>query len=160
MKRVKALWNSIPQEKKGTNIVGEWRPTGICEERRQIGSELTTWFSIWRSSLFKRRKKVIEPVLIFPHHFETVQRQCQDLRRKHTTWKKSFCYLPFSMNGVSWPDEPWRIHFDSILFGSFNMFKILLLALSTSVQDFAILLQSWWIFTGSLSPFVLNLKLC
>ena len=41
------------------------------------------------------------------------------------------------MNGVSWPDEPWRIHFDSILFGSFNMFKILLLALSTSVQDFA-----------------------
>ena len=29
-----------------------------------------------------------------------------------------------------------------ILFGSFNMFKILLLALSTSVQDFAILLQS------------------
>ena len=26
MKRVKALWNSIPQEKKGTNIVGEWRP--------------------------------------------------------------------------------------------------------------------------------------
>ena len=88
-------------------------PTGICEERRQIGSELTTWFSIWRSSLFKRRKKVIEPVLIFPHHFETVQRQCQDLRRKHTRWKKSFRYLPFSINGVSWPDEPWRIHFDS-----------------------------------------------
>ena len=29
-----------------------------------------------------------------------------------------------------------------ILFGSFNMFKILLLALSTSVQEFAILLQS------------------
>ena len=24
-----------------------------------------------------------------------------------------FCYLPFSINSVSWPDEPWRVHFDS-----------------------------------------------
>ena len=46
-----------------------------------------------------------------------------------------------------------------ILFGSIILLKILLLVLSTSVQDFAILLQSGGIFTGSLSPFVLNLKL-
>ena len=39
------------------------------------------------------------------------------------------------------------------------MFKILLLALSASVQDSAILLQSWGIFTGSLSSFVFEFKI-
>ena len=32
VKRVKALSNSIPQEKKGANIVGEWRPLNAQPE--------------------------------------------------------------------------------------------------------------------------------